>query len=75
MPFSPLDAALANALVEDATAARSLRNAQPWKVRFLHGNNAFHRRGVDVAAPVATPLISLIEEATGAAPTPWPCCA
>ncbi|MER5436439.1 nitroreductase family protein [Streptomyces sp. NPDC002588] len=41
MSLRELDATTVTALVEDATAAPSMHNAQPWRFRFLRGDHAF----------------------------------
>ncbi|MGQ4362614.1 hypothetical protein [Streptomyces sp. AK04-3B] len=44
------------ALLEDATAASSMHNAQPWKFRFLHGAGTLHvHSDLDRAMPRADP--------------------
>ncbi|MFJ8113943.1 Acg family FMN-binding oxidoreductase [Streptomyces sp. NPDC096132] len=41
MSVRELDTPTVTALVEDATAAPSMHNAQPWRFRFLRGDSAF----------------------------------
>ncbi|KQX67353.1 nitroreductase family protein [Streptomyces sp. Root1310] len=41
MSVHALETAAVTALVEDATAAPSMHNAQPWRFRFLRGESAF----------------------------------
>ncbi|MGP3948982.1 Acg family FMN-binding oxidoreductase [Streptomyces sp. 7N604] len=42
MPVQRLGPKTVTALVEDATAAPSMHNAQPWRFRFLRDSSAFH---------------------------------
>lgn len=44
MPSPPLDPTTVTALVEDATAAPSMHNAQPWKFRYLSGTGTMQLR-------------------------------
>ncbi|WP_309226965.1 Acg family FMN-binding oxidoreductase [Streptomyces lunaelactis] len=44
MPSPPLDPTTVTALVEDATAAPSMHNAQPWKFRYLSGTGSMELR-------------------------------
>ena len=42
VPVHALDTKTVTALVEDAAAAPSMHNAQPWRFRFRRGDGAFH---------------------------------
>ncbi|MGW2559398.1 Acg family FMN-binding oxidoreductase [Streptomyces sp. NPDC001514] len=44
VPSPPLDTATVTSLVEDATAAPSMHNAQPWKFRFVRDTGAMQLR-------------------------------
>ena len=44
MPSPPLDSTTVTALVEDATAAPSMHNAQPWKFRYLSSTGTMQLR-------------------------------
>ncbi|MGW1028142.1 Acg family FMN-binding oxidoreductase [Streptomyces sp. NPDC002577] len=44
MPAQPLDKDSVTALVNDATAAPSLHNAQPWRFRYFQDRRVFHLR-------------------------------
>ncbi|MFG3258630.1 Acg family FMN-binding oxidoreductase [Streptomyces sp. NPDC048172] len=63
-----LDAETVAALVEDATAAPSMHNAQPWKFRFLPGSGTFQvRSDLDRALPKADPTTRALHLGCGAA--------
>ncbi|MFF3941056.1 Acg family FMN-binding oxidoreductase [Streptomyces phaeofaciens] len=56
MPARAVDAETVTALVEDATAAPSMHNAQPWKFRFRPGDSVFQvYADLDRAMPHADP--------------------
>ncbi|MEV6020202.1 MULTISPECIES: Acg family FMN-binding oxidoreductase [unclassified Streptomyces] len=56
MSVRELDTTAVTALVEDAAAAPSMHNAQPWRFRFLRGDNTLHLYAdLDRAMPHADP--------------------
>lgn len=63
-----LDAETVTALVEDAAAAPSMHNAQPWKFRFLPGARTVHLRAdLDRAMPRSDPTNRALHLGCGAA--------
>ncbi|MFF3323978.1 Acg family FMN-binding oxidoreductase [Streptomyces sp. NPDC002889] len=68
MPSAPRDTASVRAVVEDATAAPSMHNAQPWKFRFLRDSGALHLRGDPTCTmPKADPTNRALHLGCGAA--------
>ncbi len=56
VPVHALDEKTVTALAEDAAAAPSMHNAQPWEFRFVRGDGAFHvRADLDRAMPRTDP--------------------
>ncbi|MFC5812053.1 Acg family FMN-binding oxidoreductase [Streptomyces heilongjiangensis] len=56
MPVHAIDEKTVTALVEDAAAAPSMHNAQPWEFRFLRDDGTFHvRADLDRAMPRTDP--------------------
>ena len=68
MTGEALDAETVAALVQDATAAPSMHNAQPWKFRFLPGSATFHiRADLERALPQTDPTTRALHLGCGAA--------
>ncbi|WP_443043192.1 Acg family FMN-binding oxidoreductase [Streptomyces sp. HM190] len=56
MPVHAIDEKTVTSLVEDAAAAPSMHNAQPWEFRFLRDDGTFHvRADLDRAMPRTDP--------------------
>lgn len=68
MQHQPFDAKTVTALVEDAAAAPSMHNAQPWKFRFLSDTRTFHLRAdLERAMPHSDPTNRALHLGCGAA--------
>ncbi|WP_345045015.1 Acg family FMN-binding oxidoreductase [Streptomyces sannanensis] len=68
MPTRPLDSTSVTHLVEDATAAPSMHNAQPWKFRFLRDTASLEMRAdPERTMPKADPTTRALHIGCGAA--------
>ncbi|MCM2389326.1 Acg family FMN-binding oxidoreductase [Streptomyces albipurpureus] len=68
MPSRPLDPAAVTAIVQDAAAAPSLHNAQPWKFRLLRENGVLQLRADPTRAmPAEDPANRALHLGCGAA--------
>ncbi|WP_164836013.1 Acg family FMN-binding oxidoreductase [Actinacidiphila soli] len=68
MPVRTLDTKTVTALVDDATAAPSMHNAQPWQFRFIRADGMFHvRSDLERAMPHSDPDTRALHLGCGAA--------
>ncbi|WP_240677828.1 Acg family FMN-binding oxidoreductase [Actinacidiphila soli] len=68
MPVRTLDTKTVTALVEDATAAPSMHNAQPWRFRFFRARGTFHvRSDLERTMPHSDPDTRALHLGCGAA--------
>ncbi|MGW7365840.1 Acg family FMN-binding oxidoreductase [Streptomyces sp. NPDC054841] len=68
MSLTPIDAASVTALVEDATAAPSMHNAQPWRFRFLRDKGSLQLHAdLERTLPKADPAHRALHLGCGAA--------